>query len=1598
MSLFDQIVSRRRSRLNEVDRVANARAKFLADPTKVDSFVANVMREQLPAETKVSPSKFATKTDAVSAGFAEGDPRKEVGGQIKTDFNKLIASGGFDDTDPETLLQALTAVHLGGRAEDIYKFTRQEQASLIGGKPVKPMLGYDEWLAGKQAEEEAGFGPSANIVKDAPTNAAIGAGFAAAGQGIARTRAGQATVKAIARPLAKGAAKLGIKAFTKLAGRGLVAAPHPLAKIAGAALIAIPEFFAFEKAAEMVDRSEWGRANEGNKKVVAAELLLGLGAAAGTGYGVKRGLKSTLKKSLDAGKLSVQAQEMLKKFPTAENVILKHQSDLNKAKFEEQMLTIADSPAGKQVLDEAAELGGATARAKDLNTIAPLSDTLDASKTEARHASTKAARTAAQKDVDAAVTELERIQAETGKPIEALDAFKKEQNLLSLQGDVAKLEKKLKKAEKAGIADDVIVAGRELEEAKGALDALQKELGFGAPVAKSLERQLAAIEKQLATNQEKKLGEVLVRRKAKVERDIDNIIASNMARLSDDGAESVMKDVEAGKAPLAASEEAVVADEAIAKQATKSNEKLIEEAAAKKAADDKLIDDIAKRREALTKPKKETLSLAKKIGIREKELNGLTEAQIQGLIKRRSAAADAALAEGKQGTTNADLAEVVAQETGDAVTVANTSSGFQTVKPSTIKFGRDNPPPFLRYKQGEITAEEYAVAIADENVAKAEFEMANGTAGEKILSDVRREVNMKTSNTAEETAEDLVGMTDNEIDAAFPGTKGAFETETEALGKEVSDGVAEPIALVTEKGGSSLIKVLALAGPASLAMLGMEGLSPEEADASVASRVLGSTAKVAKELAGESFEGFVKQMEKFKPAIEKMAPGQKTMPARTVVPTRAAPSEIVAAKMPSVEKVTAGKLRSQHHVADELYPEMENPSVVIAEKVTAANHDTEATREVIGNILEGVVPEAKSLEGIRVFKEIRKATRPLEEKFSPVFAELSYRSEILNQSEFGLKARLKAIEKKAAKGVEGYPEEATRLKSLIVEQETGITKANEALKGFQAEHDAVMKPLAAKHSTVRIALAMEKETYPWVEGMLTYKEREAVAHMRGVMQEYAAQIEASGGDVIKSQGFVHHAVHPNRDFNKLKDMAKAFAGDYEGAVPFAKFHSRAFGSRQLMPDIRYIMERYVPDANKRIRMMEFWKKEGWEKHAVAIGQWSPAHKQYWQTVRDAFKVAPNTTANKLARHYTSLEVFRLLAGSPSVAFKHLVKVSASMAQFPIGVTARTIPKALKAQYKLTLRRHFRGSFGKNITLTQEEQAVEAFIKQESYSESIFDTLLGETPVGTYERMMAVANEVGSIPVRSTELFDRSFTALAGMEMASKKSMTVPQARHAIMKTILNNNFLGGVQNPAWMRDPKIRAMMMFQGTPFKIAERRLMLAQKTGKSVKKGYAEFMSQLKADIKEGEKRFNLAMINDAFASEKDEFGRVVPVTLAKEMMLLGALIYGGREALNADFLNHAFHLPLVKIGSGETGLAVTTNPVFQSMSRAYQTQHDEDSDFIVNEFFKDYFKQNGLPATMNKMMKLTENDIPERYKDARFPEASYFWGVPAVKTKE
>lgn len=693
-----------------------------------------------------------------------------------------------------------------------------------------------------------------------------------------------------------------------------------------------------------------------------------------------------------------------------------------------------------------------------------------------------------------------------------------------------------------------------------------------------------------------------------------------------------------------------------------------------------------------------------------------------------------------------------------------------------------------------------------------------------------------------------------------------------------------------------------------------------------------------------------------------------------------------------------------------------NPAVYLVSHVAAATRNAKNANKVVQNILaEAGVKTAR--------KEIQKAMDPLADL---MIASSKY--DVTKARIAQLEKRIVTIDKKLGKDLKkkqrlNYENDKVLIRekmAKLAEEEVSLQGSNEK---FVGAYDQVVKGLAEKHASVRISLLLDDvaggEKYPWLQSMVTYDDKVAAGKIRKLLDQYQVRLAERKVPVIKD-GYLPHVPHP-----LVSDAMYARMAENEAipGVAFAKFYSRTKNSRSLMPDITATMEYYTRDVEKRIQFKDFWKgPEGWKKVMLdPVVQANYGLKKAFQNLYEGSKPQSHTWGNRLANGYTELEVFHKLFLNPSAGLKHLVKVSSDFISAGGSNFASAVPQTL---------RHMGRSAVHNMPASVKKGLRYLGVDEKKFARNLADdfadSMMASSAARTYaldlgienqdeifssaHQMVKKINNFGASWITGAEFFDRSMSINSALSMAIKKGMTVDQALYGGYDLILKNNFLGGEFNSKLMNNPKFRALMMFQATPAKIMERRLVNSYKTLRSMK----EFGSGMKAVIKdrgwegviqdfkefrtgmyamESEVKANL--FADTLFAETDFFGTPIFQQTIRDIALIAAATYGGHSA-GLSLYHHFFHIPYLSTQTDDPTLAFS--PGVNAVLDGYKTYaNKEDPDFIGTEIMRKWLgKQGPFPNIASKMMRLSENDIPEIYQTGNEKGyLKYFFSVPGYE---
>ncbi|HED38729.1 MAG TPA: hypothetical protein ENI76_10885 [Ignavibacteria bacterium] len=595
-----------------------------------------------------------------------------------------------------------------------------------------------------------------------------------------------------------------------------------------------------------------------------------------------------------------------------------------------------------------------------------------------------------------------------------------------------------------------------------------------------------------------------------------------------------------------------------------------------------------------------------------------------------------------------------------------------------------------------------------------------------------------------------------------------------------------------------------------------------------------------------------------------------------------------------------------------------------------------------------------------------------------------------------------------------------------------LPKLQSRFEMLQAEYDQtvriptemVYENLAkrADMGSMRVALAMEDDVaftrFPWLGNLMTSKEKVAVSRLRVLTGNIRGEIKSRGGNVMGVNWF-HHPLHPDQKrpmSNRLNSLAEEAQNAYR--PDFTRMPTRHLGSISFVPDVEYAMARYLPDVTKRLAYMDFWdpgKLGGWlNVRNEAFKGRNTGLQQFWNNFVDSTKPFEETFTREAANTYLQFEIFRLLALSPSVSFKHLIKLNHNMAIFGPKVGIQASASALKLNLKQAFSAVRKSAGYSELKFSDFEQIVINRTKIDNILEVIADAIPGSsTPItdlksarfGSVEYLKAGAqwlNHKGSLLVRGVEQYDRSVSVVGSMLMVQKRGMTATEAHFAITDMILKSNGVAINNHPVWLRDPNMKALFMFNGTVFRIFEQNLDMFSKTAKVSKNTAKIALRETKKKMLDASYKFKWGSMQEAWTKEKDIFDTPVANQFIKKLLLLGGAAMGADKMLDINLYNHVFHLPLLDVNL-KGGVGVRMNPLQQSMFEAgRQTMEDneEPSLFALADFFKRTAQAELRGGSIYKFPKMFNYDeLPSIYNredgDPVLEAAQYLFAVPSSK---
>ena len=1559
MGFFASLAKARAASQEETRKTQAERDKYLFDVNAVSRDIAARTSTMLPEKAKI---KVAGRDQhvAIDEAFKEDDPLKGVGSEVMSIVSGLRGKKFNREVGNEELVQMAFDSVVEDRKVPSYLHKLKQDTSFFG-KPAGTAPGYEDVKADFEArptDYEAvlhGVTP-----KGVASNLGLAAGLNVALEGVGR----------MAAPFAKKAgAGIGVRTLAKAAGKGLFGLPAPgaygfAAKLAGLALTTAAEFAIFDAADEVVRQSDWGAAREDEPlKVAAAGMLAGGAGVVGFHKTAVKAAKNQLMKVSEQKVHERVAAATFEKEGTVSSLM--EYNDVLKSL--ERSKKVSVGMADKFLLDNKSKLKNwhdqevLTDAVK--KTSGPLNTVLDARQSAAKRFFEKADSFGKQEPFKL-FTDAEQSRFKQ----EAFDTYQKggfEKKPIPVDPNLPVPVTNLERGVVAGEAVETgvtVSAGRALDKATNrwtnltyAYPQLENKtplLGYTRTLKVGNQKTLAGPNDHLLLPApiERSMGSSLNHRQR---------VALRSFYDQNPGARNAV--MELGEF-IGADNLSAITRYAATFPGRKAPASILGAQAENSAL-------LSKVNRALTSYGERKAAVRQARG--DRYAKATWRQQFSGLDKA-----------GKDEVMDLAAAENIPPEIGTAI--ASIKSEARIVRSDPKREAARNAA-ILRSQEVSGSLAKRMAAAVQAKADKVVEGFSESEIGTLLSGGAESTLSKRTAKLVEPKAGDKISQAYLRKLTIQRNERNAIKRMTledpadlnpveEFLGDRLNDSQV-----------SSLLKKGLLTIPImSLGLLG----GAEDSEASVAGTVSVLGAEAVKKATGKTGAELISQLLKTDFVAVKgnvLGKVSKWMDAPAMAPA----VDAIKSMKTIMPEVFRSKVMTPGAVADIFYKADKNPMVELAARMTAVHNNSKMHVQAVKEILS-TVPSYKNAS-----REIRKETKHLTEKYDVPLAQAGYHTGM--QKELWKRIRL-------AKD----PVVIADLKKQLVENKEALEKANQALVPYEQDWTKTMQEVSAKHSSARMSLALEDTAdfkhYPWLKSLMSPDELSAVSMLKDLNKQTEARILEAGGKVIKERPFAHHAVHPDSNRRAIQNSFAGISNNTNDALNLSRLNSRAIGSRMAMPDIEYMFEKYVPDVERRIQTMQFWKKGqvgGWAQHKKdlrANNMMTPELDKFWKDVNKSLGSQPGTDAAQWAKRYYSLEVAWRLFMSPSVGFKHIMKQTGNMAIFPLDVWAKGIaktPRILAETGMMNLKERFPSTFKNfNFTPSENTQLVTAMRNQGKYNSAIAELDMFDAPINAFDKVMDKINTFGSAIVGTVEMFDRAATLMMGAEMAAKKGMTPSQAVHAMYDSVIRANFLSGVHNPSWVRDPHARAFFMFQGTPYKLLEQRLITMTKAGKDIGKAAGitwDEIKNLKGYLKEGEYKIKHGLIMDALTQTKDIYGQSVTKQFAVNMLTMGGIIWAGDKFFDADIQDQVFHIPFVKIGGESPG--VMLNPVLSAGYKAWTKRHEEDRDMLFTEFVNNWAGTGGLvPSSITKAMRLSEDDIPEIYKESKL---RYLFGVQASK---
>ena len=648
--------------------------------------------------------------------------------------------------------------------------------------------------------------------------------------------------------------------------------------------------------------------------------------------------------------------------------------------------------------------------------------------------------------------------------------------------------------------------------------------------------------------------------------------------------------------------------------------------------------------------------------------------------------------------------------------------------------------------------------------------------------------------------------------------------------------------------------------------------------------------------------------------------------------------------------------------------------------------------------------------------KLNRDTAMLRKEFSEIddlaadFTERNFHAKKVDE----LEEQIDILTGKKAKGKEIDTEELAGFTDDLEYSKKRLKELNGAGIKYSQAYNEIAQRLAPKSQSLRVTLALDSHSdfkkYPWLKDLLTDEDKAIIGRTREFYNVYKQRLEDRGIKVIK-EGYMHHPT--SKDVRTILDNRSVAAKARYDAQAYGEFYSRTNPiSMPIVPDYHTIMEQYITRTERTIHNHDFWNISGWKSVMNSdMVTMHPGLKSAFDNLYYGSNPLEWSRSNQLAAVYANVEVFKRLFLSTGAAFKHGLKMMGTIASLPTKVAVPSVASAMRHTY-YKVGEDF-GAIDKLIKLglaDKDAVKVSRNLAKSMIGDNVTRQLVVDAgmdvPMRTWtgvRELLEKTQDIGSYFINTAEFFDRALSVEAAGRMAAKNGMSYDQALYGIYNQILTNNFLSREFNPTWLRSPKIRATLMFQSTPFKIMQRRVVAGVRAGRtfiSLGKGIREnpkvlleHLGAIHKYIKEGEAEFKATLLGETLMKETDFFGTPIANTFMKEMLTAGGLTYGAAVTANMSLESHFFHIPFMDTRDYRATLAL--NPAIQAAMKTYHYRELNDDQYFTTQFFHNWLGSGGvLPMQFIRMHRASIGDVPDIYGDGKLRYLRYFLSAPDV----